>query len=157
MARQTEGFRPHFLYRRAVGKQANVLQFDASSGFHAANHCVGVFGLNTDDFNVGAQLFDVRCNPRDQAASTNRAENGIDSPGVLTKNLHAHSALACNDVGVVERVHKSELFFLFQFFGVQVGIRVAVTHQNGFAAEPLDCPHFNLGRGGGHDDDCAAS
>ncbi|KAG0759979.1 hypothetical protein G6F22_019237 [Rhizopus arrhizus] len=94
LAGQLEGFSAHHLDGGAVREQAHVVQLHASAGAHATQHGVGVFGLHTDDLDLGPQLFDVGGHAGDQAAAADGDEDGVDRAWMLAQDLHAHRALA---------------------------------------------------------------
>ena len=65
----------------------------------------GVVRFDGDNFNLRPHLLEVHRNPRAQATPTNGDKNGVEWRAQLTMNLHANSALADNDVGIVKRMN----------------------------------------------------
>src|SRR5690606_35097888 len=133
LTRQAEGFHAHLLHCGAVGEQADIVQGDAATGLDAAYHGIGIFRLHTDDLDLGTQLLHISGHARNQAAAADGHEDGIDGAGMLAQYLHAYGALPGNDIGIVKRMDKGKLFFLFQDFGVLVRVGEAVAHQHDLA------------------------
>ena len=160
LLRQAEGFLAHQAHRRAVRKQAHVGQGHPFARFQRARHGVRIDRLHADDLDVGANLFHVRRHAGDQAAAADGDEDGVDGAGMLAQDFHADRALAGDHVRIVERVHEGQLLFFFQGQRVVVGVRVGLAVQHDFhmhAAARLDGVDLDGGRGGGHDDDGAAT
>src|SRR5690606_35498947 len=98
-AHQTERFGTDMLDRSAVGKESHIVQRNASAGFYAARHGVGVEGFYADDLDFRANLFDIGRDACNQAAAAHRHENGVDRVGVVAQNFHGDRALAGDDIG----------------------------------------------------------
>ncbi len=160
MLAEAEGLFADLLDRRAVREQADIVERDALPGFERACHGIGIGGLHADDLDVGAHLFDVGRHARDQSAAADGAEDGVDRRLVLAQYLHGDGALSGDHIGIVERVHESELSFFLKLIRVAAGIAVAVAVQHdlhGTLAEMLDRVDLDLRRGGRHHDDSLAS
>ena len=83
--------------------------------FERTVHGIRIGGLHADDLDVGAHLFDVGRHARDQSAAADGAEDGVDRRLALAQDFHADGALSGDHIGIVERVHESELLFFLQF------------------------------------------
>ena len=149
---QAEGFLAHQLDRRAVGEEAHIGQFDALAGGQGLGHGVGVHGFHADHLDVRTHALDVGRHAGQQAAAADAAEHRVDGLGVLAQDLHADGALAGDHFHVVVGVNEGELFGLFQFLGVAVGVGIAFAGQHHLAAMALHGVDLDGRGGGGHHD-----
>src|SRR5450830_808197 len=152
-----EGFFTHQFDGSAVGKQADVGQGDAAASFDAARHGVGIGGLYADDFDVRTHCLDIGGDARDQAAAADGDEDGVNRIRMLAQNFHANGALAGDDIRVVKRMDEGQFQFLFQrqCMVIRVGKRFAGQHH--LATTRFDSIDLDLGSGGRHHNDSAAS
>ncbi|OSR67940.1 hypothetical protein BV326_04072 [Pseudomonas syringae pv. actinidiae] len=139
-------------HRHAVGKQPDLAQHHALACCHRRLQAVGVVRLDADDLDLRPQVFHVRCNPGNQAATTDRHKDRVQLPRLLTEDFHRHGALSGNGVGVVIRMDVDEALLIDQFQRVSQRLweRIAVQHHRG----PAGTHAFDLDfRGGARHDD----
>ncbi len=75
----------------------------------------------------------------------------------LAQNFHAYGALAGYHVRVIVGVHECELAHFFQLERAGIGLVVGIAVQYHFSTTRRHRLHFDLRRGGRHDDDCFAA
>ena len=157
VAADGEGGFAHQFDRRAVGKQADVFQFQTFSSFNRTLHGAGIECFHADDFDFGAHVFDKGRNARRQPAAADGDENGINRLRMLADDFHADGALSGDNVRVVEGRDVGQAAFGHQPDGVVVGIVVGCAFQYDFATAFFNGVYFDLRGGFGHDDGGAAA
>ena len=152
---QAHGFFANQFHRSAVRKQAHIGQGHTLASLDGTHHRVRVTHLHADDLDLGSDGFDIGSHTADQATTADGHKHGIDRAAVLTQDLHGDGALTCDHIRIVKGMHKGHALFLFQLFGVQGRIRVALTMQHDLHVIATEMAHgidLHLRRGGRHHD-----
>ena len=100
----------HRTYTRSVGKDADFAESNTVAGLERSGQTTRIDRLDTDDLYFRSQILDVRRHARNQTATADRNENGVNVARMLVENLHATSALTGNDVVMVIRRNKLHIF-----------------------------------------------
>ncbi len=85
-------------------------------------------------------------------AAANGDKDRIKRAGVLMQNFHGDRALSGDHVGVVKRMHESELFLFFQDARKFKGVTVRIAVQHGLATQAFYGFYLDGGRRSGHHD-----
>src|SRR5690606_7591655 len=133
------------------------VQINAAASSETALHGVGVFSLHADDLDFGSDHFYIGGNACNQATAPDRDKNRVERPGMLAQNLHAHGATTGNDVGIIERVHESQVLAGLEFLSLECSIGITVAKKHHIGAPRSHRLDFDLWGGNGHDDDGATT
>ena len=98
--------RPTCLTATPSAKITHPPKPDPPTGGQRLAHGVGFDRLHPDNFDLGANLFDVGRDAGDQTAAADRNEDRVQDAAMLFQYFLPNRALAGNDGRVVERVHK---------------------------------------------------
>ncbi len=128
------------------------LEHHAAFGRQRLLHARRIVGFDTDDLDLGTQLFDVGSDAGDQPTAADRHENGVRMTGVLTQQFHRHCALSGDDQRIVERMDEHQALLDGKLQGMLVGLVVAVAVQHGARAIAAHRRDLDLRRGARHDD-----
>ena len=138
------------LDRHAIGEQADLREFDATTGLQRLIHRIGIDRFHADDLDLGPQPLHISRDAGDQAAAADGHEDRVDRPGMLAQNFHADGALAGNHVRVIVRVHKRQRLFFRENPGMCVGFIVRIAMQHDLRAASAHRVHLDLRRGYRH-------
>ena len=103
------------------------------------------FGLDTDYPQVGTQSLGRRCHSGNEPAAAYGHHQGVDV-GCVLKHFERHRSLPCNDIGLIERMHKGQAALAFQGTGMGIGGFEGFTVQHHGCAMGFGLHHFH-GRG----------
>mmetsp|Transcript_127654 Transcript_127654/g.367355 ORF Transcript_127654/g.367355 Transcript_127654/m.367355 type:complete len:333 (-) Transcript_127654:285-1283(-) len=104
---QPEGLVADFAYGGAVGEQADRGELDDLPGIKGSLHRRCVDGLDAENLDARFDGLQEHAYAGGETAAADAAEHSVDRlAGRLGENLRADGPLACDDMGVVERVHE---------------------------------------------------
>ncbi|MCY1441395.1 hypothetical protein D9M71_577090 [compost metagenome] len=111
-------------------------------------------GLDADDLDLGAQVFHVSGDARDQSAAAHRHEDRVQLTRLLAQDFHGHGALAGDHIRVVVRWHEGRALLFGQRQGMGQCLRETVTVQHHVAAARAHAADLEFRRCRRHDDAC---
>ncbi|MNN37943.1 hypothetical protein D3C81_1519130 [compost metagenome] len=116
--------------RHAISEGAHLRQDDTLPRSHGGLQAIGVFRLDTDHLDLGAQVLHVRGDPCHQATAPDRHEDGIQRTRLLAEDLHAHRALPGDHVRIIVWRHERGAFTVGQgqCMGQSMGEAFTVQH-----------------------------
>jgi hypothetical protein len=117
----------------AVGKNADVIEYDRLTGCDRVTHCRRIVGLDTDDAHIGLHRLDAGSDARNESATTDRDENGIDLATRLLENLETYRALARDNDRIVKRMHEKVAVLFFELARMRIGVIIGVAMQDNVA------------------------
>ena len=152
-AREPESLLADAAHRHAVRKDADALERHALLALQRLVHGRRILGLDADDLDARIERLHVGTDPCDQAAAAHRHEDRVDVARALAQDFHADRALACDDVGIVERMDEDEVALPLERQRPLVRLVVVVAVQDHLGAQVHHRLHLDMRRGLRHHDD----
>ena len=154
LANQPKGLLAHLRHGAAIGKQPHLAQRDATSFVQGGLNAGGVFRLHADNPRLWPNMSQIGRHAGQQSAATTTDKHVIQRLLGLPYQLHCHSPLTGNHIGVIKGVNKCEAFRLCERPGTHRGLIEGIAVHHHFGTQRLHRIHFDQGCGNGHDDRC---
>ena len=139
--------------RRAIGKDADLVQPHPPAGLKRAPHAGRFVRLHADDFYLREMRLDVNRDAGDQAAAAHGHKDDIRVSGrILRHQLDAHRGLAGDDQRMIIGRDKAEVARFGQIERMVFGVIVGRAVQDDLGPHAPDRADFDLRRGLRHDD-----
>ena len=152
LAADAEGLGADLAHGDAVGEEPNLRQRHPLAGVDRRGHAGGLFRLDADDLDLGAQVLDEAGDPRGQPAAADGHEDRLDRIGMLAQDLHSHRALPGDHVGIVVGRHEREPALDLEPARLGECLVETVAEQHDLATAPAHGVDLDARRRARHDD-----
>ena len=150
LTQHPEGFLAHLGHRRAIGKQAHLLELDPPAPVEGGLEAGGVIRLHGDDLHLRTDKFDIGGDARAESTAAHADKDGVEGSGQLAQEFQGYGSLTRNHLRIIERVDIDHTQRLHQLRRVGGRRLEAVSLQYHLAAEGLDGGNLDLRGGAGH-------